>query len=272
MGPIERLTQRTVAAQTSQAPARSDTGVVSGLQTDSVRFKTLTSAFYQNAKHLRSKIAVWDFSEDVEGTAISYQLLAAWAGVVSGRLLRSGVKRGRRIPFLAQRGVEFIVGIIAALSCGAQIVAVDCRRPLTEVRTAMAGSGEVDVALSVSRAEDSLGEETLPKGVQVVRIHSRDMQTIDATTPPEFSNSAEANDACYSVFTSGNVPCPSAFAARSYHVCTATRWAIWKVRNSKRSSRQTQDVDESRVPAARGPWRESWRGGRSFTARRVGHR
>lgn len=175
-----------------------------GLETKSAPFTTVTSAFYAYSRLLRSsEIAVWDLSSNKKGRKITYQCLAAHVQALSRHLAKLGVGRGHRIPLIATQGLESVVGILAVLSCGAQFIPIDYNLQTDDyIQATVAWSGQ-DVVLSTSPAADDVLMRLFANTLEVVRIYLESVQFPNLEHYPATHDQANADDICYTTFTSG---------------------------------------------------------------------
>ncbi|EXU94675.1 AMP-binding enzyme [Metarhizium robertsii] len=178
-----------------------------GLETKSAPFTTVTSAFYAYSRLLRSSaIAVWDLSSNKKGRKITYQSLASHAQALSRHLAKLGVGRGHRIPLIATQGLESVVGILAVLSCGAQFIPIDYNLQTDDyIRATVAWSGQA-VVLSTSPAADDVLMRLFANTLEVVRIYSEAVQFPNLEHYPATHDQANADDICYTTFTSDIPP------------------------------------------------------------------
>lgn len=174
-------------------------------------FSTVPSAFFAQAEVLRSsKIAARDQSSNGKSREMTYQELAARAQALSLHLLTEGVGQGHRIPLVAGRRLESVVGILAILSCGAQFVPVDNEYHSDEyLRSAVAWSGQ-GVVLSTSLDADefisrAFSNHTATSDLVIIKVHSEPAWTLNLKYDLQFRGRAVADDVCYTVFKSGMV-------------------------------------------------------------------
>lgn len=188
--------------------------VSAGLETDSVQFTTLTSAFYAQARVLWSSgIAVCDLSGDSGGEGLTYRDLAERVQALSHRLHIERIKKGQRIPLVAKRGLQSVTSILAILSCGAQFVPVDYEIQSDDyLRRVVEWSGQ-RIVLSTSLGSDIVLERVFPSDthmspIRIVRVHS-EIKTRDLDRDSAMHNLATPDDVCYTVFTCGMGVCAS---------------------------------------------------------------
>ncbi|KAG9506189.1 hypothetical protein J7337_003170 [Fusarium musae] len=86
-------------------------------------FPTVTSAFYHHATTSPDTIALRDLSGSLK--ELTYGQLAKRAQELAAQLIAQGVCPDSRVPLVAKRGLDMIIGIWAILSCGAQYVPLD---------------------------------------------------------------------------------------------------------------------------------------------------
>ena len=172
-----------------------------GLQTESAPFTTLTSAFYAQARLLRSsEIAVVDLSKHGSESTVTYQDLA---GRVQALAQHLGDRRGQRIPLVATQGLESVVGILAILYCGAQFIPVDYTiQSEDHIRRIVSWSSQ-NVVLSTSPVADHLLSRVLPNTMAIISLHSNNFSVTNVVDAPAFNDLADPDCICYTVFTSG---------------------------------------------------------------------
>ncbi|KAF5631553.1 non-ribosomal peptide synthetase [Fusarium sp. NRRL 52700] len=86
-------------------------------------FPTVTSAFYHHARTSPGTVALRDLSGSLK--ELTYGQLARQAQELAAQLIAQGVCPDSRVPLVAKRGLDMIIGIWAILSCGAQYVPLD---------------------------------------------------------------------------------------------------------------------------------------------------
>lgn len=86
-------------------------------------FPTVTSAFYHHARTSPDTIALRDLPESPK--ELTYGQLSRRAQELAAQLIAQGVCPDSRVPLVAKRGLDMIIGIWAILSCGAQYVPLD---------------------------------------------------------------------------------------------------------------------------------------------------
>lgn len=92
----------------------------------SIPFSTFQSAFLHHARHHPNLIAVEDFSV-FPPRRLRYAEVARYAVSLAHELRRRGVQPGSKVPVVARRGVEMVIGILAVLIVGAQYIPLDER-------------------------------------------------------------------------------------------------------------------------------------------------
>ncbi|KID59605.1 NRPS-like enzyme, partial [Metarhizium hybridum] len=189
--------------------------VSAGLETDSVQFTTLTSAFYAQARVLWSSgIAVCDLSGDSGGEGLTYRDLAERVQALSHRLHIERIKKGQRIPLVAKRGLQSVTSILAILSCGAQFVPVDYEIQSDDyLRRVVEWSGQ-RIVLSTSLGSDIVLERVFPSDthmspIRIVRVHS-EIKTRDLDRDSAMHNLATPDDP--------GAPWDGSVAAKEVHI------------------------------------------------------
>lgn len=86
-------------------------------------FPTVTSAFYHHARTSPDTIALRDLPGSPK--ELTYGQLSRRAQELAAQLIAQGVCPDSRVPLVAKRGLDMIIGIWAILSCGAQYVPLD---------------------------------------------------------------------------------------------------------------------------------------------------
>ncbi|VZI11593.1 unnamed protein product [Fusarium fujikuroi] len=159
-------------------------------------FPTVTSAFYHHARASPDTIALRDLSGSLK--ELTYGQLAKQAQELAAELIARGVCPDSRVPLVAKRGLDMIIGIWAILSCGAQYVPLDggvvpdktIRRVLEQ-----AGGG---VVLCLSSTKHRITSQHPNQTVVVIdEIKARPVEEdvhVDLATP---------DSGCYVIYTSG---------------------------------------------------------------------
>nr|RBQ86387.1 hypothetical protein FVER53263_20296 [Fusarium verticillioides] len=159
-------------------------------------FPTVTSAFYHHATTSPDTIALRDLSGSLK--ELTYGQLAKRAQELAAQLIAQGVCPDSRVPLVAKRGLDMIIGIWAILSCGAQYVPLDggvvpdktIRRVLEQ-----AGGG---VVLCLSSTKHRVTSQHPNQTVVVIdEINTNPVEEdlhIDLATP---------DSGCYVIYTSG---------------------------------------------------------------------
>ena len=88
------------------------------------RFPTVTAAIMHHIRTAPDAVAAVDHSA-AGHPQISYAELGLRSRHLMRTLLNAGVGPGERVPLVAKRGIDMLVGIVAILRCGAQYVPLD---------------------------------------------------------------------------------------------------------------------------------------------------
>lgn len=176
--------------------------VVHGLVTQSVPYRTLTSAFYARAEHLGSREnAIWDFSESAEGDKLTYKDLALRAQGLARYLQERGVRPGQTIPLISKGGIGFIVGILAVLTCGAQYLPIHYEtQNVRNIQEAVSLSQQDLVLCDPEIIHEDLWYP-LPNRIQLIRLLSE-----YAGPSSLIHNNATEESICFRIFPFGKEP------------------------------------------------------------------
>ncbi|CAG1991220.1 unnamed protein product [Fusarium graminearum] len=163
-------------------------------------FSTVTSAFYHHAKKYPDATALRDITESPK--ELTYRELANRAQNLASHLIAQGVCPDSRIPLVAKRGIDMVIGILAILSCGAQYVPLDggvvpdetIRRVLEESK----GGVVLCLTSTKHRVESHFGH-TVVAIDQVATPSLEENSHIDLASP---------ETGCYVIYTSGTTGKP----------------------------------------------------------------
>jgi non-ribosomal peptide synthetase component F len=163
-------------------------------------FSTVTSAFYHHARSHPDATALRDLTDAPK--ELTYKELANRAQNLAAHLIAQGVCPGSRVPLVAKRGSDMVIGILAILSCGAQYVPLDggvvpdetIRRVLEE------SHGGVVLCLTSTkhRVVSHLSHTVIPID-QVATLSLEENTHIDLASP---------ESGCYVIYTSGTTGDP----------------------------------------------------------------
>jgi acyl-CoA synthetase (AMP-forming)/AMP-acid ligase II len=169
-------------------------------------FSTVTSAFYHHARSCPDVTALRDLTDPPK--ELTYKELANHAQELAAYLIAQGVCPSSRVPLVAKRGIDMVVGILAILSCGAQYVPLDggvvpdetIRRVLEESK----GGVVLCLTSTKHRVASNLGHTVV---------------VIDEVATPSLEESAHVDLAspetgCYVIYTSGTSTTPLEIPAR----------------------------------------------------------
>lgn len=169
-------------------------------------FSTVTSAFYHHAKKYPDATALRDITESPK--ELTYRELANRAQNLASHLIAQGVCPDSRIPLVAKRGIDMVIGILAILSCGAQYVPLDggvvpdetIRRVLEESK-----GGVVLCLTSTKHRVASHFGHTVVAIDQVATPSLEENSHIDLASP---------ETGCYVIYTSGTSTLPLLITGR----------------------------------------------------------
>ncbi|KAK6080406.1 AMP-binding enzyme [Seiridium cupressi] len=172
-------------------------------------FGTITAAFFHYAQFQPEALAARDFSR-LPLRTITYGELASRARRLAVRLRTLGVKPGDRIPLVAKRSIEMLIGIIATLSCGAQYVPLDGGVvPDSTLRVVLEQSGGT-IALCLASTEHRLYSLDGACRAVVIDEDDKELETMEKSYPFEdtFVDLATTEMGCYVIYTSGTTGTP----------------------------------------------------------------
>lgn len=167
------------------------------------RFFTVSEAFLHHATVRPGAIAARDLSSAIRGPReITYGELALKSAKLACRLRQKGVGPGNRVPLVAKRGIDMLVGIMAILACGAQYVPLDGGvvpdSTLRFVAEQAGGSSCIAVALKSTRQRLDACNVAGVLCIDDSGEHE-DACVLDL-------NLAEPEGGCYVIYTSGECP------------------------------------------------------------------
>ncbi|KAJ1327486.1 amino acid adenylation domain-containing protein [Microdochium nivale] len=169
------------------------------------RFPTVTAAFYHQATFYPEGIAALDISQKPP-VEITYGALSLRVIALTRKLRQAGVKPGDRVPLVAKRGIDMLVGIFAVLSAGAQYVPLDGGVvPDSTIRLVIEQSGS-SLVLCMSATRRRLAAFESDHEILAIDELRSVQQDLDATViPDDFST---PNSGCYVIYTSGTTGTP----------------------------------------------------------------
>lgn len=126
-----------------------------------IPFSTAHAAFIHQASLSPNSIAIEDLSIFPRRT-LTYDEVSEKAAIVASQLRRKGVGVGSRVPIVARRSSELIIGILAILLAGAQYIPLDVdadfnSETLRHVLKECGGSQLVVCMRSTKKRLESLG-------------------------------------------------------------------------------------------------------------------
>lgn len=172
-----------------------------------LRHSNVIDAFVHHATLRSSAIAARNFNSS-SGTAeeITYGELSKRSAALARRLQRMGVSPGARVPLVAKRGIDLLVGILAILSCGAQYVPLDGSVvPESTLQTVIeqAGGQECTV-VALSCTAHRINAATVANVICVDDRSDGDEEVDVEKQGLALPNYATAQSGCYVIYTSGN--------------------------------------------------------------------
>ncbi|KAI0129616.1 AMP-binding enzyme [Xylariales sp. AK1849] len=173
------------------------------------RFRTITAAFFHHAQIRPHALAARDLSR-LPLRTITYGELASRGRRLAVRLRTLGVRPGDRIPLVAKRSIEMLIGIVAILSCGAQYVPLDGGVvPDSTLRVVLEQSGGTIALCLASTEHRLLGLDGACKAV-VIDEDDEELRSMEKSYPFEetFVDLAREDLGCYVIYTSGTTGKP----------------------------------------------------------------
>ena len=143
---------------------------------------------------------------------VSYRELNARANELAHRLISSGIGKGAFVPLLIDRGVEFVVGILAIMKTGAAFVPLDVHWPVLFLKQCLAN---LSLPLLTTRDTATL----VPEHPHLI-LNAQDDWT-NISNPRVDVNSA---DDIYAIYTSGSTGTPKAAIVRHRGITNRFLW------------------------------------------------
>ena len=168
------------------------------------RFLTVPEAFAHHASSTPFAIAARAlYSSSEKPAEITYRGLSNRSSRLASQLRHMGVRPGSKVPLIAKRGIDMLVGILAILSCGAQYVPLDGGVvPDSTLRFVVAQAGGKTCTVVVLRSTSHrVDPETVANVVCIDEASSHVMDDEDKSLPLE--NYATPKSGCYIIYTSG---------------------------------------------------------------------
>ena len=171
----------------------------------SPRFPTVSAAILHHVLTIPDQTAAVDHSTP-EPRTMTYAELGNRAVHLAKALRSANVRPGDRVPFVARRGLEMLVGIVAILSCGAQYVPLDGKvAPKATIQRVVEQSGsEVVLCLesTANRVTELEREDCKPVTVEE---HTRNLEPISYRSyiEEELAGLTTEESGCYVIYTSG---------------------------------------------------------------------
>ncbi|KAJ4250659.1 hypothetical protein NW762_011918 [Fusarium torreyae] len=159
-------------------------------------FPTATAAFYHHARTCPDATALRDLTGSPK--ELTYGQLARRAQELTAHLIAQGVCPGSRVPLVAKRGLDMIVGIWAILSCGAQYVPLDGGVVPDETIRRVLEQSKSGVVLCMASTKHRIISQHPGQTVVVIdeteAISLKEDVHVDLSTP---------DTGCYVIYTSG---------------------------------------------------------------------
>ncbi|KAH8892468.1 AMP-binding enzyme [Thozetella sp. PMI_491] len=172
-------------------------------------FPTVTAAIHHNVCLYPEAVAGIDLSGSVP-REITYADLERRALILARELRTQGTRPGDRVPLVAKRGIEMLVGIYAILLSGAQYVPMDGSVVAEKtLETVLEQSGKnLAVCIDSTRARFQCSESDILRRCTLVTVQNQEQQESGDEAPDEFADLATAEDGCYVIYTSGTTGAP----------------------------------------------------------------
>jgi acyl-CoA synthetase (AMP-forming)/AMP-acid ligase II len=176
-------------------------------------FETVHQAVLYHSRQTPGAIAVRDIS-CYPPRELSYSELAEYAIYLARALKRAGISPGSRVPLIARRGLEMVVGIVGTLLAGAQYVPLDGGvAPDATLHHVIKECGEDGVLLVTESTEERLASApiiartllVLEKVIDQARAIRENVDTEVLTD--EILRTGQLG--CYVIYTSGKTICKS---------------------------------------------------------------
>lgn len=168
------------------------------------RFPTVTAAILHHVFTIPDQVAAVDHSNP-EPRTMTYGELGNRAAHLAKYLRSVDVQPGDRIPFVARRGIEMLVGIVAILCCGAQYVPLDGKvAPKDTIRRVVEQSGS-GVVLCLESTANRVTELCMEKCMPVTVEEHTKLEPINYRAYIEESlvGLTTEKSGCYVIYTSG---------------------------------------------------------------------
>lgn len=171
------------------------------------RFPTVTAAILHHVLTIPDQVAAVDHSS-TEPLTITYGELGSRAAHLAKYLRSVDVQPGDRIPFVARRGIDMLVGIVAILCCGAQYVPLDGKvAPKDTILRVTEQSGSA-VVLCLESTAHRVAELDMEKCRPVVVEEHARLEPINyrAYIEENLAGLTTEESGCYVIYTSGAFP------------------------------------------------------------------
>lgn len=185
------------------------------------RFPTVTAAILHHVFTIPDQVAAIDHSTP-EPRTMTYAELGNRAVHLAKSLRSANVRPGDRVPFVARRGLEMLVGIVAILCCGAQYVPLDGKvAPKATIRRVVEQSGSEVVLCLESTAQRVTELDVDGCNPVTVEEYTRNLEPISyrAYIEENLVGLTTEESGCYVIYTSGKFsPSARTFAAQGIYV------------------------------------------------------
>lgn len=176
------------------------------------RFPTIASAINHFAAAQPNAIAA-----EFQGAQISYDELDQAANRLAHALISNGVKRGDAVCLYLHRSIPMIIGIVAALRVGAayipQHVGVAPEKTLSHI----AGVTGVKIILTLRDLQDQV--PVAPGQVLIAIEDVTQNEAYPTTAPAGDQYTAQPDDLCMILFTSGTTGVPNGVQVTHKNLC-----------------------------------------------------
>jgi acyl-CoA synthetase (AMP-forming)/AMP-acid ligase II len=170
-------------------------------------FPTVTAAILHHILTIPDEVAAIDHS--ARGPrSVTYAELGRRSIQLTRRLQNGGLRPGDRVPLVAKRGIEMIIGIVSILCCGAQYVPVDGKVVAKETLRRVIEQATGDMVLCLESTRRRV-EDLALSGCKVVSIGDPvgEAPNMDICAFVEESlKLVTPKSGCYVIYTSGISP------------------------------------------------------------------
>ncbi|KAJ6543923.1 hypothetical protein B0H19DRAFT_290764 [Mycena capillaripes] len=161
-------------------------------------FSVLIHRHFEKAAHANPDFVAVHCADD---TTVTYGELNRWADTLAAHLVQElGVRRGDRVLQFFEKGIEMLVGILAVLKASATYVPLDIRHPGARIRSILGMTG-AKLCLTTASQHCEISSHIDTKFVLVDEFLRCSDESV-ARLP--LSDTADGDDLCYIMFTSGS--------------------------------------------------------------------